>query len=80
MTLDSGGIDRIVLGMCAHETHEPDSMRVVEADDESVPVPADVEYNPVPRVSVSLFHVSAKTNPAIAYHDFSRRCAMSALR
>ena len=43
----AGSLDRVVLGMCSHETHEPDLMRVVEPDDEPVPVPADVEYNPV---------------------------------
>ena len=45
----------------SHETHEPDPMHVVEADDKPVPVPADVEYDPVvaedARVSVHRLHI-----------------------
>ena len=45
--LNSRRIDRIVLSMGSHETHEPDSMRIVKADDKPVAVPPDVEHHPV---------------------------------
>ena len=40
-------IDPVVFGMRADEPHEADAMPIVEPYDQSVPVAADIEHNPV---------------------------------
>ena len=42
--LDRRRINSIVLGMSSDEADESDAVRIVEAHDEAIPVPADVEY------------------------------------
>ena len=37
-------VNSVVLGMSADEAHESDAVPIVEAHDQAIPVPADVEY------------------------------------
>ena len=45
--LHLGGVDPAVLRVRSHKSHEANPARVVEPDDQSIPVPTNVEHHPV---------------------------------